>query len=258
MGAIDLSHLLWPDSSQRRQPQQTVKLRDRFSGGVVYIGESRIDAPDRLRQEPPDIQQIDCGELAISPTPVAVNDNYLGPADVDHALVFRLRIPTFGSYWYYITGSVGTLTFTPYHSSYGDQALVYDGGARTAGVKLPADRFATVVVRFSGAETAFFVDGVKTSSSGRIVSSGAIWYLKAFNLTGTAPKQSLLAWLPGTLSDAECIKISEEPYSSLFEPSMAIAFDFPASIAGPISWSSLTASGITPTTATLTLGGIVR
>lgn len=250
MSAFDLASLLWPDVSQRRQPQHAVRLRDGYAGGVAYIGAHRIDTPQSLPQVTVLNPGVDNGERCVNAEPITNNDIELGPAGVSHIIVVRIRPISYGSYWYYLHAGGFACAFSPYHSSVGNRCHIYDGTTRDSNVVLPTDRFSTVVVRFLPGETAFFIDGVKTSSAGRTVSNNT-WYYGAQAITGTQPVQSLLAWIPGDFSDSECARISDEPYSALFQPRAQIGFEFPA--AGPITLNSLTISNITSSGARATL-----
>ena len=237
MSAFDLSQLLWPDASQRRQPQHPVKLRDRFGGGVAYIAGDRVGITHTLSQTQSANPGIALGEREIIPSPATGVPTILGSSAGSHVLVFRLRAASL-YWWYYINIGDLSLAFTPHHSNYSNEAIIYDGSFRRSGFVFTWDRFTTLVVRFTPGETSFFADGLKYNSQGRTEISG-IWQYREQNLEGTTPpRQSLLGWFPGVFYDAECLRISEEPYSALFEHAVNVGFDYPSG-GGPITLNSL-------------------
>lgn len=254
MSAFDLSQLLWPDASQRRQPQHPVKLRDRFGGGVAFIGPDRVDRPEALSSQITNPRRIVLGEQAVAAKPNTASR--LGDSGGSHVLVVRLRKDpdAFEAAWTYFLNTGGVaLAFTPYHSDYGYRALVYDGAVRDSNFSFSKTALSTLVIRFLPGETAFFANGIKTAALGRTAFSGTWEYGNQY-LQGPTPDLALLAWVPGVFTDAECTRISDEPYSALFEPVESIGFDFPASVAGPITLNSLTASNITSSGARFTVG----
>lgn len=117
----------------------------------------------------------------------------------------------------------------------------------------------------SGAIGRLYRDGQVLSSTQTYTSIGN-WYDPAQEVvigrlgssyeSGLATPFSLVVAWDRALSDAEVAAISANPWQ-LFRADPVRIYSLPSGPIG-ISWSSLTASGITPTTATLTLGGIVR
>ena len=251
MSAFDLSSLVWPDAAQRRQPQGSVKLRQAFAGGVAFIGANRIDAPEILPQKSVANPGIFCGEREVNASPTST-PTFLGSSSGSHIIVVRLRGTPAGYWNYWLSVGSTSLALSPSHSNYNYRFVAYDGTFRDSGITIPTDYYATVVVRFSPGETAFFTDGVKANSTGRTEKSGTWqWYDVAGNYLHY---QSLLAWVPGAFSDADCIRISDEPYSALFEPVQQVGFDFPASAGGAITLTGLIMGNFTSSGARATVG----
>ena len=259
MGALDLSSLLWPDADVRRQPRHPVKLQDAYAGGVAFIGPMSISAPVTLPETSPANPAISVGESIINARPPNTNGVKLGASDGSHLLVARLQVTNRTGYFYPYTSNGIALAFAPFHSGYGGRAIVYDGTVLDSGVVLPAERFATVVLQFLPGQTAIFIDGSKAAVGGRTVSNDT-WKYQLGPDAGGAVNQSLLAWIPGVFSDAECIRISDEPYSALFEPIAQVGFDFPAASGGTsqdlAGSGAATASGTASLAAQIALAGV--
>lgn len=255
MSAFDLSRLLWPDASLRRQPQHAVKLRDAYAGGVAFIGPDRVDYPETLSSQVANPRRVILGEQAIAAKPST--STRLGDAGGSHILTVRIKrgidgIEAGGWTYFLNVGSI-SLAFTPYHFDYGNRALVYDGTLRDSNFVLSDTSLSTLVIRFLPGETTFFVNGTKTATAGRTVVAGTWEYGNQY-LEGKVPDLALLAWVPGAFTDADCIRISDEPYSALFEPIYPVGFDFPAGVVGAPTLTSLTMSAFTSSGARATLG----
>ena len=140
----------------------------------------------------------------------------------------------------------------------GDAVYIYGQGAYALGKNVLGMKNTTIILRTAGPDPAFFVDFKKTTGLVGSIPAGpktirlGAWSGAGWQFNGVYGSVAVIA---GAITDDEAYQLVDNPWM-LYEAERDEIFSLPS--AGPTSWSSLTASNITPTTATLTLGGITR
>ena len=153
----------------------------------------------------------------------------------------------------------GSGSYTQFSSDGSGLWVLGSGSPRPLGEDVRGTRNRTIIARAAGADPCQFVDHRKTTSpsvgsiptGAKTVRIGA-WSSAGYQFNGVYGSVAVIA---GAITDDEAHQLVDNPWM-LYEAERDEIFSLPS--AGPVSWSSLTASGITQTGATLTLGGITR
>ena len=140
----------------------------------------------------------------------------------------------------------------------GSSIYIYGQGPYALGKNVLGTKNTTIILRAAGPDPAFFVDFKKTMGFVGSIPAGpktirlGAWSGAGWQFNGVYGSVAVIA---GAITDDEAYQLVDNPWM-LYEAEPAAIFSLPS--AGPASWSSLTASGITQTGATLTIGGITR
>lgn len=140
-------------------------------------------------------------------------------------------------------------------------AVYWDGAYRITSPLGAIDVGKQTIVGFSHNATTqegvLYINGVRTGAASAALANPYWYYLLGTGFPAVFPGSIGCAPLwARVLSDAEHAALGRNPWQ-IFDTDPIRIDSFPSDSIG-ISWSSLTASGITPTTATLTIGGITR
>jgi hypothetical protein len=212
-----VAHLILP-SRFNRQPQETVSFKDEFLGGLAYIGGRSIRDNSLLQKgfAEPTFPTIRNGERTY-------NVARAGIVDLDtnvkisptFTLVYSLETASKGTSTYNYSlffSSTATNYFTPWQSSYGGRALLYDGGVFDSSFSLTTGGRDVIVIIATATDYIWYINGVRTASgTGRAALSGN-WFLR--NIEGNNGEQvysPLCAVLPVAISEADAADISRRP-----------------------------------------------